>query len=120
MILSSETKSEIQWWIANVCQWNGSPVQLPSPSLIITTDAAKVYQMTNAHVEFKIDITHDQAYTNHQGGAKSVRLCNQAQKLWKWCLLHQTIVAAEYLQGIHNRDADQASRIFNNRRELMI
>ena len=41
LILSSEAKSEIQWWIANVRQWNGRPVHLPSPSLIITTDAAK-------------------------------------------------------------------------------
>ena len=39
--LSSEAKSEIQWWIANVRQWNGRPFHFPSPSLIITTDAAK-------------------------------------------------------------------------------
>ena len=86
------------------------PVHLPSPSLIITTDAAKkggwgascnkhkiqgrwtqeeaslhiyilelkavlfalksfakVYQMTNAHVRFKIDNTPAQAYISHQG-----------------------------------------------------
>ena len=41
LILSSEAKSEIQWWIAIVHQWNGRPVHLPSTSLIITTDAAK-------------------------------------------------------------------------------
>ena len=41
LILSSEAKSEIQWWIVNVHQWNGCPVHLPPPSLIITTDAAK-------------------------------------------------------------------------------
>ena len=41
LILSSEAKSEIQWWIVNVGLWNGRPVHLPSPSLIITTDAAK-------------------------------------------------------------------------------
>ena len=40
LILSSEAKSEIQW-IVNVRLWNGRPVHLPSPSLIITTDAAK-------------------------------------------------------------------------------
>ena len=56
---------------------------------------AKVYQMTNAHVRFKIDNTHAQAYVNLQGETKSVGLCNQAQELWKWCLLHQTIVSAE-------------------------
>ena len=39
--LSSGAKSEIQWWIVNVRLWNGSPVHLPSPSLIITTDATK-------------------------------------------------------------------------------
>ena len=81
---------------------------------------AKVYQMTNAHVRFKIDNTPAQAYINHQGGTKSVGLCNQAQELWKWCLLHQTIVSAEHLPGIHNRDADQASRIFIDRTEWMI
>ena len=26
LILSSEAKSEIQWWVANVRQWNGRPV----------------------------------------------------------------------------------------------
>ena len=41
LILSSEAKSEIQWWIVNAHQWNGRPVHLPFPSLIITTDAAK-------------------------------------------------------------------------------
>ena len=163
LILSSEAKSEIQWWIVNVRLWNGHPVHLPSPSLIITTDAAKkggwgvscnkhkiqgrwtqeeaslhinilelkavlfalkslakVYQMTNAHVRFKIDNTPAQAYINNQGGTKSVGLCNQAQELWKWCLLYQTIVSAEHLPGIHNWDADQASRIFNDRTEWMI
>ena len=54
------------------------------------------------------------------GGTKSVGLCTQVQKLWKWCLLHQTIVSAEHLPGIHNRDADQASRIFNDCTEWMI
>ena len=149
LILSSEAKSEIQWWIVNVHQWNGRPVHLPPPSLIITTDAAKtrgmggimqqiqnsgqvdlrggfsphkhfrtkgspfamksfakVYQMTNAHVGLKIDNTSAQAYISHQGGTKSVCLCNQAQEVWKWCLLHQTIVSAEHLPGIHNWDAD--------------
>ena len=151
LILSSEAKSEIQWWMVNVRLWNGRPVHLPSPSLVITTDAAKkggwgascnkhkiqgrwtqeeaslhinilelkaalfalksfakVYQMTNAHVRFKIDNTPAQAYINHQGGTKSVGLCNQAQELWK------------HLSGIHNWDADQASRIFNDRTEWMI
>ena len=76
--------------------------------------------MTNAQVRFKIDNTPAQAYINNQGGTKSVGLCNQAQELWKWYLLHQTIVSAEHLPGIHNRDADQASRIFNDRTEWMI
>ena len=53
-------------------------------------------------------------------GTKSMGLCNQAQELCKWCLLHETIVSAEHLPGIHNRDADQASRIFNDRTEWMI
>ena len=149
--------------IVNVHQWNGRPVHLPPPSLIITTDAAKkggwgascnkyktldrsskeeaslhinilelkaalfalksfanVYQMTNAHVRLKIDNTSAQAYISHQGGTKSVCLCNQAQEVWKWCLLHQTIVSAEHLPGIHNWDADQVSRIFNDRTEWMI
>ena len=81
---------------------------------------AKVYQMTNAHVRLKIDTTPAQAYINHHGGTKSVSLCKQAQELWKWCLLHQTMVSAEHLPGIHNQDADQASRIFNDRTEWMI
>ena len=41
LILLSEAKSEIQWWIANVRQWNGRPLHLPSPSLIITTAAKR-------------------------------------------------------------------------------
>ena len=163
LILSSEAKSEIQWWIVNVRLWNGRPVHLPSPSLIIITDAAKkggwgascnkhkirgrwtqeeaslhinilelkaalfalksfakVYLLTNAHVRFKIDNTPAQAYINHQGGTKSVGLCNQAQELWKWCLLHQRIVSAEHLPRIHKRDTDQASCIFNDRTKWMI
>ena len=73
----------------------GGPVHLPSPSLIITTDAskkgdggelkaalftlksfAKVYQMTNAHMRFKIDNTSAQVYINHQGGGGG------GQNLW--------------------------------------
>ena len=73
--------------------------------------------MTNAHVRLKIDNTSAQAYISHQ---TSVCLCNQAQEVWKWCLLHQTIVSAEHLPGIHNWDADQVSRIFNDRTEWMI
>ena len=42
---------------------------------------AKVYQMTNARVRFKIDNIPAQAYINHQGGTKFVGLCNQAQEL---------------------------------------
>ena len=57
--------------------------------------------MTNAHGRLKIGNTPAQAYINHQGGTKSVCLCSQAQELWKWCLLHQTIVSAEHLPGVH-------------------
>ena len=89
-------------------------------SLFALKSFEKFYQMTIAHVRFKINNTPAQAYMNHQGGAKSMGLCNQAQELWKWCLLHQTIFSAEHLPGIHNRDADQASRIFNDRTEWMI
>ena len=57
----------------------------------------------------------------HQSSKESVNLCSQRQELWKWHLLHYTIVSAEHhLPGIHNRDADQASRIFNERIEWMI
>ena len=60
---------------------------------------AKVYQMTNAHVRFKTDNIPAQAYINHQGGTKSVGLCNQAQELWKWCLLHQTSLCRASLKN---------------------
>ena len=161
--LSSEAKSEIQWWIVNVHQWNGRPVHLPPSSLIITTDAAKkggwegIMQQTqnsgqvdsrggfSPHKHFRAKgspfcseivcrgLSNDKCSCEAQnrqhtcsslhqssGGTKSVDLCNQAQELWKWCLLHQTIVSAEHLPGIHNRDADQASRIFNDRTEWLI
>ena len=164
LILSSEAKSEIQWWISQCTpvEWASSSLAFPisnhnnrccqkkgdgrhhatnkktqgrwtqeeaslhinvsglKAALFALKSFAKVYQMTNAHVRLKIDNTPAQAYINHQGGTKSVGLCNQAQKLWKWCLLHQTIVSAEHLPGIHSRDADQASRIFNDRTEWMI
>ena len=110
------------WWTQEEASLHINILELKA-ALFALKSFAKVYQMTNAHVRLKIDNTPAQAYINHRGGGggtKSVGLCNQAQELWKWYLLHQTIVSAEHLPGIHNRDAEQVSRIFNDRTELMI
>ena len=80
---------------------------------------AKVYQMTNAHVRFKIDNTPAQAYINHQGGTKSVGLLQSSLGALEVVFASSDIVSAEHLPGIHNQDADQASCIFSDRTEWM-
>ena len=80
---------------------------------------AKVYQMTNAHMRFKIDNTYAQVYINHQGG----------QNLWVCAVKLRSFGMVSALSNnslsrasprIHSQDADQASRIFNDRTEWMI
>ena len=38
--LSMSARGELTWWLKNTCNTNGSPVHLPPPDMLITTDAS--------------------------------------------------------------------------------
>ena len=42
------------------------------------------------------------AYINKQGGTTCRKLCDVALSLWEFCIVHNIILAASHVPGIHN------------------
>lgn len=40
LVISREAKDELRWWIKEVTRWNGRPVALTNPRMVIETDAS--------------------------------------------------------------------------------
>ena len=76
--------------------------------------------VTNTHVRVFVDNSTAVSYINEMGGMKS-ELCNRvAIEIWDWCQVRGIWLSACHIPGEHNIEADQASRVFNDRTEWML
>ena len=63
IVLSPSARVELAWWLKDTHSANGSPVLLPPPDMIITTDASKkgfgaVHQSLQTVVTKRVSPTH--------------------------------------------------------------
>jgi len=73
--------------------------------------------LCNKHVLIKTDNTTAVSYIKDMGGMKSL-VCNKiAVDIWTWAKEHNIWLSITHLPGVDNVDADNASRIFNDRTE---
>ncbi|XP_065406172.1 uncharacterized protein LOC122174245 [Chrysemys picta bellii] len=59
-----------------------------------------------------IDNTTAMFYIKKQGGARSSILCQEAIRLWDFCIAHSIHLTASFLPGVQNTLADRLSRSF--------
>ena len=75
---------------------------------------------SSTHIRLEIDNTTAVSYINAQGGVVSEK-CNQiAVEIWQWAIDRDIWLSATHIPGKLNKEADQASRVFNDRTEWML
>ena len=74
----------------------------------------------NTHTQLQLDNTTAIAYLNNMGGTKSIELNSLSITIWEWCIQRSLLVSAVYIAGKLNGDADNKSRVFNDKHEYML
>ena len=96
--LDQAARQDLHWWLKEVKEWNGRPVQPSPPDIILESDASvlgwgvrmtiNILEMlagtfaiktlardrSNIHVCLRMDNTSAVAYVNHMGGTQSSQL----------------------------------------------
>ncbi|XP_040266255.1 uncharacterized protein LOC120980933 [Bufo bufo] len=132
VVLDSEAREELRWWIANLEKWNGRVIVGFQPELTIESDAS--LQGWGAHcngvstggswsaAESRLHINALELLAgsfavksfsngianacNRLGGIHSATLERLAKEFWSFCLSRDIMVQAEYLPGLSNVCAD--------------
>ena len=65
----------------------------------------------NGHIQLSLDNKTAVAYSNHQGGTKSVQVSVQDTEMWCWCLERNILLSAVHIPGLKNFFADPLSRL---------
>ena len=78
MSLNADSRQEAHWWIDHLAEWNGRAIQVPTPELIVRSEAA-----------------------SHEGGGGLGAVCGQQQAGGRWSAaeLRLHINALELLAG---------------------
>jgi hypothetical protein len=69
------------------------------------------------HIGLQMDNSTAVAYVNKRGGTRSSTLAALAVEIWNACQQKEIWITAQHLPGVHNVDADWASRHINERTE---
>ena len=73
--------------------------------------------LKNVHLRAEVDNSTAVCYVNAMGGVRSPK-CNQwAKQIWRWCIERDIWLSAAHIAGVKNVEADEASRVFNDRLE---
>ena len=76
-------------------------------------------KITGKHVKIFSDNSVAVCYIREMGG-KTLD-CNEiAKRIWLWCISRNIFLSITFLPGILNSEADEKSRIFNDRTEWML
>ena len=74
----------------------------------------------DCHIKILSDNTTTVSYLKNMGGTHSLA-CNEiARKVWLWCISRKIYLTAAHIPGKTNIQADQASRLFNDRTEWQL
>ena len=65
--------------------------------------------MSNVHIQIRLDNTTAVAYINHMGGAKSLQCNAVAKEIWSWCIERDLWLSSCHVPGVDNV-ADHESR----------
>ena len=76
--------------------------------------------LTNVHVKVRVDNMTALHYITKMGGVKSSRCNKVAKKIWLWCMHKNIWLSVAFIKGKENVEADQLSRVFDERTEWML
>lgn len=143
MLLSHYAIENVNWWIVNL-PFASEDLVLDAPSYVLSTDDKTggrwSLQESESHINIlelnavllglqalikgdklhllvKVDNSTTVAYINHMGGTKSPSCHEVAKRIWFWCIDKQIYLTATHVPGALNVEADEKSRIFNDRTE---
>lgn len=71
----------------------------------------------NTHLRVEVDNATAVCYINAMGGVRSPKCNDIAKQIWAWCIERNIWLSAAHIAGVKNVEADEASRVFNDRIE---
>ena len=74
----------------------------------------------DCHIKILSDNTTTVSYLKNMGGTHSLACNDIARKVWLWCISRKIYLTAAHIPGKTNIQADQASRLFNDRTEWQL
>ncbi|CAH3032281.1 unnamed protein product [Pocillopora meandrina] len=116
MTLSSEAKSDIQWWIDSISEAY-NPVNHGDPDINMTTDASLSGwvlfsgKVSAKHIKLMVDNNTAVATINQMGTCHSNLNNKLVEQIWEWCILHGICLTVAHIQGKSSTEADRESRL---------
>ena len=104
-------------WAPGECEAHINYLELFAAFLALKTFCTRD---NNTHIQLQLDNTTAIAYLNNMGGTKSIELNSLSITIWKWCIQRYLWVSAVHIAGKLNGDADNKSRVFNDKHEYML
>ena len=74
----------------------------------------------NKHVKILSDNSTAVSYINNMGGSKSIDCNCISKKIWFWCIENNTWLSCSHIAGKFNVEADEKSRVFNDKLEWQL
>jgi hypothetical protein len=104
-------------WLLSEKQYHINVLELMAIELALKSFAVKI---ANAHVKILSDNACAVAYITHMGGSQSVQCNAVANRIWHWCKDRHIWLSISHIAGKDNVEADESSRIFNDRTEWQL
>ena len=76
--------------------------------------------LSHVHVRVQIDNSTAVAYINSMGGIVSKKCDELTRLIWAWAQDRDIWISAAHIAGVENKEADLASRVFDDRTEWML
>lgn len=74
----------------------------------------------NKHVKILSDNSTAVSYITNMGGLKSIDCNCISKKIWFWCIENNTWLSCSHIAGKFNVEADEKSRVFNDKLEWQL
>jgi ribonuclease HI len=104
-------------WSLSEKEYYINVLELMAIDLALKSFAVKI---ANAHVKILSDNACAVAYITHMGGSQSVQCNEVANRIWHWCKDRHIWLSISHIAGKDNVEADESSRLFNDRTEWQL
>ena len=104
-------------WTLSECELHINELELKA---ILFALKAFQDELLGRHVKVLCDNSTAVCYINEMGGTRSWNCNSVACDIWSWCISKGIWLTCSFIPGVDNVEADEASRVFDDRSEWML